>query len=109
MSAHMIRSIAAALIISGLLLSWTPAVVVAADAPLAAGTAITVLSYDKDNNTYKITPTNTPGEGDGTVTPEALAKAIRMLDLAKIQKDPLNLVGRTYSCETPLELEPGEG
>ena len=70
---------------------------------------ITVLSYDKDTNTYKITPTKTPGEGDGSVTPEALAKAVRTLDLAKIQKDPLNLVGRTYTCDTPLELESWEG
>ena len=103
----MIRPLAA-LMIAALLIPWPPAVI-AAEAPLAARTVVTVLSYEKKTNTYKITPTKTPGEGDGTVTAEALANAIDTLELAKIKQDPLSLVGKTYTCTKPLELVAWEG
>jgi len=103
----MIRPLAA-LVIGALFMSWPPAAI-AAEAPLAAGTVVTVLSYDKKTNTYKITPTKTPGEGDGTVTAEALANAIDTLELAQIKQDPLSLVGKTYTCTKPLELVAWEG
>ena len=106
----MIRFISAAFLICGLLVP--PALGETAHGPmltvteerLPAGTQVTVTSYDEDTKTYVITPTKFPGEGDGTVTPQALAKAIKSLDLHALTEDPLSIVGTSHECDAPLDL-----
>jgi hypothetical protein len=87
----------------------TVTTLVAEEAPLDAGTAITVKSYDAKAGTYVIFSTAFPGEGDGTVSPEALAKAIKSIDLNSIKQDPLGIVGKNFTCDEPLELISWEG
>jgi len=79
------------------------------DEPLAAQTLITIKSYDETAQTYVIFPTKFPGEGDGTVTPTALANAIDTIKLDQIMRDPLSVVGKSYQCDKPLELISWEG
>jgi hypothetical protein len=38
-------------------------------------------------------------ESDATVSPEALANSVSEIDLKEITADPLELVGRTYTCD----------
>lgn len=72
--------------------------------PLPAGSKISITSYDEVSETYVITPTEFPGEGDGTVTPQALTKAIKSLNLQALTEDPLSVVGKSYECDAPLDL-----
>jgi hypothetical protein len=77
--------------------------------PLAPQTLITIKSYNATTQTYVIFPTKFPGEGDGTVSPTALANAIGTIKLDEILGDPQIVVGKSFQVDKPLELLSWEG
>jgi hypothetical protein len=90
-------------------LSLQPTIMLVGEDDLDAGVQITVASYDAKTKTFTVFPTKFPGEGDGTVSPAALAKAINAIDLDQIMRDPESIVGKSFTCDQKLEVISWEG
>lgn len=75
--------------------------------PILAGAAITVMSYDKDSNTYVIKINAEPAVGPNIATPKALASAIGLADRQSYDafiKNPARAVGNVYVLYKDLKL-----
>ncbi len=58
------------------------------DIAFGGSTQVKFLSYDLPTRTYSAISYRFPGEGSVSVTPEAIARAIKGVSLEQIQRDP---------------------
>jgi hypothetical protein len=77
--------------------------------PIRAGTAITILNYDRSNRTLVVKINAEPAVGPNLATPEKLVAAIEIDDADQRRAyvdDPSRFVGAVYTLKNKLELVP---